>query len=109
MRARKGNKAAAEIWRQRRRAPDGVWRGVAVDAALALEATHADSEEIRDVLSYVTRPGNNGLETALGEAILARVSEAEGKHEEAARYAKSLEKRFAKADKGVAETVAKIK
>jgi hypothetical protein len=109
VRARKGNKAAVELWRRRRRARDGAWRGADIDAALALEATHADSSEVKEVLRLVTAPGANGFDTALAEAILARVYAAEGKQDEAARYKDSLEKRLAKADRGVAEAVLKVK
>jgi hypothetical protein len=109
VRARKGNKAAVELWRRRQRAPDGAWHGSDIDAALALAAIHADSSEIREALRLVTRPGQIGFDTAVAEAILARVYTAEGKQDEAARVAKSLEKRLSKADKGVAEAVAKAR
>jgi serine/threonine protein kinase len=109
VRARKGNKAVVELVHARRRVADSAWRSAAVDAALALEATHASSAEIQDMLRYVTRPGDTGFDTAFAEAILARVYDAEGKHDEAARWTQAVEKQLAKADKGVAEAVANVK
>lgn len=112
VRARKGDRAAAEMVSRATRASDSAWRGVAIDAALALEATHADSGKIQEVLGHLKGPDTWGvglLDIAIGEAILARVCEAEGKHEEAKTHATVVARRLAKADKGVAETIAKIR
>jgi hypothetical protein len=109
LRMRKGNKAAIELWRQRQRAGDSVLKSSAVDVALALEATHADLAEIRDVLRHVTKFGETNLDTSVADVILARVYTAANQPEQAGHHTKAVETRLAKADKGVLESLKKLR
>ena len=112
VRARRGDRAAVDLYRRSARAADGARRLSAIDVALALEATHASPTEIEDAVAPLDSPYGvdvNGFDSAVGEAIEARVLEAAGKHADAQTHAKALEKRFARADSGLAEVVAKLK
>jgi serine/threonine protein kinase len=70
LRALKGDRAAAERWRQTERAPFIVRRFVAIDAALALEAIgdHAGAEA-----AYLLAAGANLLEYAAFDFVAAHV------------------------------------
>jgi len=112
-RAMKNDRAAVLALRRRLpRAGDQMLRGVAIDAALALEATRADPKEIRGVLKVLRSPYASGVsyfDATVAEAVLARVSDAEGKPEEAAEHRARLARWLAKADAGVADAIGKMR
>jgi hypothetical protein len=113
LRLRKNDKRVVEIVRRcQERAVDWQMRDIAIDAALSLEAAHAEPKEIRDVLRYLRSPnveGVNVFDVTIAEAILARVSDGEGKTDEAAMHRENLAKRLSKADRGIADFIAKLR
>ena len=112
VRARRGDRAAVDLLRRSARTGDGPRMLVAIDAALALEATHAVPEEIEQTLSLLRRPGALGaiaLDAVIANLILARALEAGGKHAEAAKWSAKTDAALVHADPGLKASLAKLK
>jgi hypothetical protein len=108
VRARKGDKAAVELFRASSRASDGSRMLVAVDAALALLSQHAPLDEIEQALAPLSSPDALGvlaLDRVLGHALRARALAGMKRSEEEAKEKAWVDHALSRCDKGVRATL----
>ena len=112
VRARKGDRGAVELLRGSERAGDGARRMSAIDAALALEAVHAEPEEVERTLGPLRMPeavGGLSLDAVLADLLLARAYDAAKRPEDATKARAKVDQALAHADPGVRAALDKLK
>ena len=111
VRAVSGDAAAAKIWLDSDRAPFALRRGVALDAALALEAS-GKRDEAAKAYTLAMDPSlieGHALDAMIARVRLAELYRASGRAADAAALEAVVDRLWAKADPGLRETVKKMK